>query len=77
MYSIYNSETFEKLINTVQKMHSTTTLNEKLFANMLSSWYTWYLTKDAVHHYAINSLFYLRMIREKCVKMYQKIINQL
>ena len=40
MYSIYNSETLEKLINTVHKMHNTTTPNEKLFAGKLNSWDT-------------------------------------
>ena len=43
MYGIYNSETLEKLIYTVHKMHYTTTWNEILFANKLSDWYNWYL----------------------------------
>ena len=30
MYSIYNLDTFEKLIDTVQNMHNKTTWNEKL-----------------------------------------------
>ena len=42
IYGIYNSETLEKLITTVHKMHISTTPNEKLFASMLSSGYTWY-----------------------------------
>ena len=33
LYGIYNSETLEKLINTLHKMHNTTTWNEKLFAS--------------------------------------------
>ena len=32
MYDIYNLDTLEKLINTVHKMHNTTTWNENLFA---------------------------------------------
>ena len=35
MYSIYNAETLENLINTVHQMHNTMTLNEKLFAGIL------------------------------------------
>ena len=35
MYSIYNSDTLEKLINTVHKMHNKTTWNEKLFDSKL------------------------------------------
>ena len=56
MYGIYNSETLEKLIDIVDKMLNSTTLNEKLFAGRLDSWYNWYLTKDGIGHYAINSL---------------------
>ena len=36
MYAIYNSETSEKLINTVHKVHNTNTWNEKLFASKLT-----------------------------------------
>ena len=69
MYGIYNLRTLEKLITTVHKMHNVTTLNEKLFSCKLSSWYTWYLTKDGIGHYAINSFLYLRILREKYVKI--------
>ena len=76
MYGIYSSETMEKLVDTMHKMHNST-LNEKLFASKLDSWYNWYLTKDEIGHYAINSLLYLRMLREKYVKMVEEFINQL
>ena len=69
IYSIYNSETLEKLINTVHKMHITTTPNERLFTGMLSSWYTWYLSKDGVNHYAINSLIFENAKREICINV--------
>ena len=69
MYSVYNAETFEKLITTVHKMHNITTSNERLFAGNLGSSFTWYLTKNGVHHYAINTLQYLRTLREKYVQM--------
>ena len=77
MYSIYNLDTSEKLINTVHKMHNTTTWNERLFVGKLSNWYQWYLSKDGVGHYAINSLLYITMVREKYVRMYEKFISQL
>ena len=32
MYGIYNTETLEKLINTVQEIHNVTSSHEKLFA---------------------------------------------
>ena len=77
MYVIYNSETLEKLINTVHKKHNITTWNEKLFASKLTEWYNWYLSKDGINNYAINSLLYLRTIREKYIHMYEVFINQL
>ena len=67
MYGIYNLATLEKFITTVHKMHNFTTPDERLFAGTLSSLYSWYLTKDGINHYAINSLLYLRMLREKYV----------
>ena len=50
-------------------MHNITTQSERLFAGKLGSLFTWYLTKSGVHHNAINSLLYLRMLREKYIKM--------
>ena len=71
MYGIYNSDTLEKLIETVHRMHSTTSWHERLFAGKLNHWFEWYLSKDGVGHYAINSLLYLTTIREKYVRMYE------
>ena len=70
-----NLDTLEQLIDTVQKMHNKTTWNEKLFAGKLNHWYQWYLSKDRVGHYAINSLLFLTMTREKYVKMYERSIS--
>ena len=44
MYGIYNTETLEKLVNTVQEIHNVTSSHEKLFINTnLHSldYYTW------------------------------------
>ena len=43
----------------------------------LNNWYQWYLSKDGVEHYAINSLLYITTLREKYVKIYEHFINQL
>ena len=42
MYGIYNSDTLEDLIQTVQKLHNTTTWNEKLFSGKIKDWYHWF-----------------------------------
>ena len=74
IYDIYNSDTLEKLITTVYKVHNKTTWNEKLFASKLDHWY---LSKDGVGHFAIISLLYLTLTREKYVTMYERFISQL
>ena len=77
MYGVYNAETLEKLIATIHKMHNMTTPNERLFAGTLGSSFTWYLTKNGVHHYDINTLLYLRTLQEKYVMMHEEYIMQL
>ena len=77
MHGIYNSDTLEKLIDTVYKMHNKTTWNENYMWVKLNDWYQWYLIKEGVQHYAINSLLYITTMREKYVRMYEKIISQL
>ena len=72
MYGICNSDTLEKLINTVHKMHNKTTWNERIFSGKLDHWY---LSKDRNGHYAIISLLFL--MREKYVKMYERFTSQL
>ena len=56
MYGVYNAKTLEKLIKTIHQMHNITTPNERLFAGKLGSSFTWYLNKNGVRHYAINTL---------------------
>ena len=68
MYGVYNSDTSEDLINTVHKLHTKTTWNERLFAGWMKDWYHWYLTSRGVNQYAINSVLFLTTVREKYVK---------
>ena len=77
MYSIYNSDHLEDLINTVHRLHNKSTWNERLFGGQIKDWYHWYLSSRGVNHYAINSLLFLTTVREKYVKMYERFINQL
>ena len=44
-YGIYNTETLEKLIDTVHDVCIITTPHEKLFAGELSTAYMWYVNK--------------------------------
>ena len=79
-YGVYNTETLEKPIKTVQCMHNAKTLHETLFAGHLTSAYNWYINghgSQGVQHYSINSLLYLRTIKDKYVQMYNEFIKQL
>ena len=67
MYRIYNAETLEKLINTVQEIHNVTSSHEKLFAGehnptmlRLS-----YINALGIQQYAFNSLLFLRVVQDK------------
>ena len=60
------------MITTVHKINNITAQNVRLFTGKLSSSFTWYLTKNGGHHYAIDTLLYLRTSKEKnilrCIK---------
>ena len=77
MYSVYNAETFKNLIHTVYCMHNSTMEIGKLFAGQLNTAYTWYINAPGTQCYAIDSLLYLRTIRDKYIQMYKEFITQL
>ena len=79
MYSIYNAETQEKLINTVHHIHDTTSSHEKLFAGQQGSLTLKSLYANALglQHYSISSLLYLRTVQEKYGSLYKELITQL
>ena len=77
MYGVYNSNTLTDLIDTVHRMQNFTTWNEKTFAGKLHDWMDLYSHDKGVHNYAINSVLYLTMVREKYVKIYERFIEEL
>ena len=79
MYGIYNTETLEKLINTVHHIHNTTSSHERLFAGQQSSLTLRSLYANALglQHYSINSLLYLRTVQDKYIALYKELITQL
>ena len=74
MYGIYNSDTLAQLIETVHRMHNSTSWHERTFAGKRNQWFDLYRHQDGVGHYAINSLLFLT-IREKYVKIFGTIKN--
>ena len=79
MYGTYNVETQEKLINTLHHIHNVKTPYEKLFAEKQDTglFHPIYVNMQGIQHYSINSLLYLRNIKEKYVLIYRKLITQL
>ena len=79
MYGVYNAEMLEKLIKTVHNIHNTTTSHERLFAGQHSPsvFQTLYVHSLGLHHYPINSLLYLRTIKDKYISLYRELISQL
>ena len=79
MYGIYNTETLEKLINTVQEIHNITSSHEKLFAGEHNPTVFRLLYMDAlgIQQYAVNSLLFLRVIPDKYISLYRELITQL
>ena len=72
MYGVSSTETLEK----VTKQYRACTIGrpylKKIFAGQLILAYQWYInscSNRGVQHYAINSLLYLRMIKDKYVQM--------
>ena len=56
------------LINAVHQMYDTTAPNERSFASELNAAFNWYVNKNGAHNYAINSILYLKTLREIYVK---------
>ena len=65
MYSVCNSYTFTEPIDTVHRIHNTSTWRERTFAGKPNQWLELYLHQEGVGHYAINSILFLTLIREK------------
>ena len=79
IYVIYNAETLEKLINTVQEIHNVTSSHETLFAGEHNPTLFRLLYMDAlgIQQYAINLLLFLRVIRDRYISLYRELIIQL
>ena len=79
MYGIYNAETLEKLINTVQEIHNAMSSHEKLFVGEQYPTIFRLLYMDAlgIQQYAFNSLLFLRIIQDKYISLYRELITQL
>ena len=76
---LYNADTLEKLINTVQEIHNVTSSHEKLSAGEYNPAIYRLLYTDAlcIQQYAFNSLLFLRVVQDKYISFYKELITQL
>ena len=77
MYSVYNVDMLEKLIQMVDKMNTKSVWFEQLYAGHVNKWLEMFSSSQGANYYAIHSLLYLRTIQEKYIKMYERFVNQL
>ena len=79
MYRIYNAETLEKLINTVQEIHNVTSSHERLFAGEHNTaiFRLLYTNASGIQQYALNSLLFLRVVQDKYISLYKELSAQL
>ena len=79
MYSIYNAETLEKLINTVQEIHNVTSSHKRLFAGEYNPalFRLLYMNALGIQQYAFNSLLFIRVVQDKYISLYKELITQL
>ena len=79
MYGIYNAETLEKLINTVQEIHNVTSSHEKLFTGERNPtmFRLLYMSALGIQQYAFNILLFLRVVQDKYISLYKELLTQL
>ena len=55
-------------------------MHESMFAGQMTKAYKYYLQMQgdcSIQHYTINSMLYLRTIKDKYIEMYNKFISQI
>ena len=75
MYRVYSTGTLEKLIKTVHALHYRQSMYESLFAGQMTEAYAYYSQMHGdcgIQHCAINSMLFLRTIKDKYTEMYNK-----
>ena len=79
LYSIYNAETLEKLVNRDQEIHNVTSSHEGLFAgeHIPALFRLQYTNALGMQQYAFDSLLFLRVVQDKYISLYKELITQL
>ena len=80
MYEICNAKTLENLVKTAHALQSRHMLYKGLFTRQTSAGYEAYLQIHGtcgIQHYTVDSMLYVRTIKDKYIKIYNEFISQL
>ena len=78
MYGKYNSDTLMELVNTVHQLQNVTIWKEKIFVSEMNAWLKCNLENIcSKFDYSMDAVLFLKTIKEKYVRMYEKFINEL
>ena len=78
MYGKYNSDTLMELVKTVHQMQNVTTCKEKSFVSEINEWLKHKLAD--IHNefdYSVDTVLFLKTVKERYVRMYEKFIAKL
>ena len=74
MYGKYNSDTLMELVKTVHQMKNVTTWKTKIFVSEMNECLKYKLAEiNNEFDYSIDTMLFLLMVKEKYVRMYNKI----
>ena len=78
MYGKCNSDTLMELVKTMHQMQNVTTWKEKVFVSEMNEWLKHKLEDIHIEFdYSIEAVLFLTTVKEKYVRMYEKLINEL
>ena len=79
IYGIYNAETLDKIINTVQEIHNVTSSHERLFTGEHNPalFRLLYMNALGMQQYAFDLLLFLRVVQDKYISLYKELITWL
>ena len=78
IYGKYNSDNLLELINKVHQMQIVTMWKEKIFVSEMNNWLKCKLEDlHSEFDYSMDTVLFLTIIKEKYMRMYEKLINEL
>ena len=78
MYGKYNSDILMELVKMFHQMQNVTTWKKKIFVSKINKWLKHKLADICNEFdYSIDAMLFLKTVKEKYVRLYEKFINEL